>query len=234
MAAFLEFCYLACWAYLTDTTLHQMEDAQQQFHQYHIIFQTSGVHPDGFSLPHQHSLDHYLQHIQNFGAPNGLCTSIMEAKHIKAIKEPWHHLNHYEALGQMLLTNQCNEKLAAACTNFIARGMLTGTCLLAALDALQQSEVNTISESIDAESDSVGSKAQTNDYEDDPYEDPDGDDGDGDNTHNVNDNGDHPKPEHGNCEHSRSGNNTTNSAQHPEAICGAGTDHPDGHGGALA
>ena len=63
MAAFLEFCYLAHWAYLTDTTLRRMEDTRQQFHQYRTIFQTSGVHPDGFSLPCQHSLDHYPQHI---------------------------------------------------------------------------------------------------------------------------------------------------------------------------
>ena len=28
------------------------------------------------------------QHIMNFGAPNDLCTSITEAKHVKAVKEP--------------------------------------------------------------------------------------------------------------------------------------------------
>ncbi len=114
-----------------------MEEARQQFHTHRVIFQTSGVRPDGFSLPRQHSLDHYAQHIQNFGAPNGLCSSITEAKHIKAVKEPWRRSNRYEALGQMLLTNQRNEKLAAARADFDARGMLAGTCLSDAILAIQ-------------------------------------------------------------------------------------------------
>ncbi|KAI1782777.1 hypothetical protein LXA43DRAFT_1137866, partial [Ganoderma leucocontextum] len=173
MAAFLEFCYLARRAYLTDTTLRQMDDARQRFHQYRTIFQTSGVRPDGFSLPRQHSLDHYLQHIRNFGAPNGLCSSITEAKHIKAVKEPWRRSNHYEALGQMLLTNQRNEKLAAARADFTARGMLTGTCLSAALDALQQSMSNVDDDHGHASDpgDTAGAGGDPH-YEDDPYEDP--------------------------------------------------------------
>ncbi|KAF8869148.1 hypothetical protein CPB84DRAFT_1755384 [Gymnopilus junonius] len=48
----------------------------------------------------------------------------MESKHIKAIKEPWRHSNHYEALGQMLVTNQHLNKLAVARVDFCARGML--------------------------------------------------------------------------------------------------------------
>ncbi|EGN91443.1 hypothetical protein SERLA73DRAFT_67393, partial [Serpula lacrymans var. lacrymans S7.3] len=54
----------------------------------------------------QHSLTHYPLLICQFGAPNSLCLSITEAKHIKAVKEPWRHSSHYEALGQMLTTNQ--------------------------------------------------------------------------------------------------------------------------------
>ena len=227
MAAFLEFCYLAHRAYLTDTTLRRMEDARQQFHQYRTIFQTSGVRPDGFSLPRQHSLDHYPQHIRNFGAPNGLCTSITEAKHIKAVKEPWRRSNHYEALGQMLLTNQRNEKLAAARADFTARGMLVGTCLSAALDAIQQSEVDANNDSLGAEPNAVGG-AET---EDDPYEDPDDDD-DGDDIDN--DNNGHPEPEDGNHEHSGSRTDTINAMQRPEATHGTDADHPDGHSGALA
>ncbi|KAJ7913803.1 hypothetical protein B0H13DRAFT_2004115 [Mycena leptocephala] len=49
----------------------------------------SGVCPDGFCLPRQHSLTHYRYLSQEFGAPNGLCSSITESKHIKAVKEPW-------------------------------------------------------------------------------------------------------------------------------------------------
>ena len=131
IAAFLECCYLARRAYLTDTTLVQMEAAQLRFHQHCVIFQTSGVRPDGFSLPRQHSLDHCPQHTRNLGAPNGLCTSITEAKHIKAAKEPWRRSNRYEALGQMLLSNQRMDKLAASRASFESRGMLKNNCLVA-------------------------------------------------------------------------------------------------------
>jgi hypothetical protein len=67
--------------------------------------------------------------IHLFGAPNGLCSSITEAKHIKAVKEPWRRSSKHKALGQMLLTNQRLDKLAAIRVDFEARGMLTGTCL---------------------------------------------------------------------------------------------------------
>ncbi|KAF8957103.1 hypothetical protein BDZ97DRAFT_120310 [Flammula alnicola] len=59
-----------------------------------------------------------------FGAPNGLCSSITESKHIKAVKEPWRRSSHFEALAQMLVTNQRLDKLAAARVDFRARGML--------------------------------------------------------------------------------------------------------------
>ncbi|EGO21962.1 hypothetical protein SERLADRAFT_441174 [Serpula lacrymans var. lacrymans S7.9] len=64
-----------------------------------------------------------------FGAPNGLCSSITESKHIKAVKEPWRRSNRYNALGQMLLTNQRLDKLAASQVDFIERGMLSGNIL---------------------------------------------------------------------------------------------------------
>ena len=50
--------------------------------------------------------------------PNRLCSSITESKHIKAVKEPWCHSNHFKALRQMLVTNQRLNKLAAACVDF--------------------------------------------------------------------------------------------------------------------
>jgi hypothetical protein len=81
------------------------------------------------TLPRQHALSHYSQLICLFGAPNGLCSSITESKHIKAVKEPWHRSNRYKALGQMLLTNQRLDKLASAHVDYMRRGMLNGTCL---------------------------------------------------------------------------------------------------------
>ena len=56
-------------------------------------------------------------------------SSITECKHIKAIKEPWHRLNQFNALGQMLLTNQRLDKLAALQIDLEQRGILQGLCL---------------------------------------------------------------------------------------------------------
>jgi hypothetical protein len=45
------------------------------------------------------------------------------------VKEPWRRSSRFEALSQMLLTNQRLDKLAAARVDFANRGMLKGTCL---------------------------------------------------------------------------------------------------------
>ncbi|KAG1904171.1 uncharacterized protein F5891DRAFT_1126616 [Suillus fuscotomentosus] len=115
----LEFCYLVWRNVITEDTLIQIQDALGHFHQYHTIFEN--VVPT-FSLPHQHSMVHYVDMIRLFGAPNGLCSSITESKHIKAVKEPWRWSNRHNALGQMLVTNQRLDKLAVS-------RMLTGTIL---------------------------------------------------------------------------------------------------------
>ena len=58
----------------------------------------------------------------------GLTSSITESRHITAVKKPWRRSNRYEALGQMLITNQRLDKLTAARNNFIACGMLPPEC----------------------------------------------------------------------------------------------------------
>ena len=134
--AFLEFCYIARRDIHDTHSLAALEDALQRFHHYREIFRTSGVRLKGFNLPRQHSLIHYFDLIRAFGAPNGLCSSITESKHIKAVKEPWRRSNRFEALSQMLLTNQRLDKLAASRVDFAARGMLQGTCLSVAWDEI--------------------------------------------------------------------------------------------------
>ena len=106
ISAFLHFCYLACRDFHTEASLASMTLHLNQFRQYRKVFALSGVQPDGFNLPRQHALNHYVLQIRKFGSLNGLCTSITESKHIKAVKEPWRRSNRYNALGQMLLTNQ--------------------------------------------------------------------------------------------------------------------------------
>ncbi|KAG6896459.1 hypothetical protein C0992_008142 [Termitomyces sp. T32_za158] len=121
---FLEFCYLVRRFIIDEDNLAAIGNAVASFHEAHIIFQELGVRPDGFSLPRQHSLVHYCQLIQEFGVPNGLCSSITESAHIRAVKKPWRRSSRYKALGQMLLVNQRLDKLAASRINFIRHGML--------------------------------------------------------------------------------------------------------------
>ncbi|KAG1878335.1 hypothetical protein F4604DRAFT_1580134 [Suillus subluteus] len=139
---FLEFCYLVRQDIITEKTLNEIQNALDRFHRYREIFKTTEV-IETLSLPRQHSLQHYIHLIHLFGAPNGLCSSITESKHIKAVKEPWWQSNRYKALSQMLVTNQCLDKLTAARTDFTNCGMLNGTNLSTAIDALGKSENTT-------------------------------------------------------------------------------------------
>ena len=104
---------------------------------YSEIFQTCGIH-SSFNLPWQHSLMHFIQMIWVFGAPNGLCLSITESKHIRAIKKPYQQSNCYQALGQMLLINQCEDKIVASQVDFQMHGMLKGACLSHSLELVHK------------------------------------------------------------------------------------------------
>ena len=123
ISAFMDFCYLVRRSTISEDTLVAIDGTLARFHHEHSIFLDTGVRDD-FNLPRQHSLLHYRHLIQQFGAPNGLCSSITENKHIKAVKEPWRRSNWHKALGQMLIVNQRLDKLAAARVNFIAQGLL--------------------------------------------------------------------------------------------------------------
>jgi hypothetical protein len=125
VSAFMEFCYLVRRSQIDSATLDQIDAAVARFHQEREIFIETGVRTN-FSLPRQHSLSHYRSLIQQFGAPNGLCSSITESRHITAVKDPWRRSNRNEPLGQMLLTNQRLDKLAASRVDFATRRMLDG------------------------------------------------------------------------------------------------------------
>ncbi|KAH8977117.1 hypothetical protein EDB86DRAFT_3068012 [Lactarius hatsudake] len=125
--AFLDFCYLVRRDMFNEDTLGLVQDALDRFHHFRLIFQAIGVRPNGFALPRQHSLCHYRHLIRLFGAPNGLCSSITESKHIKAVKEPWRRSNRCNALGQMLVINQRLDKLAASRSYFESKGMIKST-----------------------------------------------------------------------------------------------------------
>jgi len=121
--AFLEFYYLVRRNVLDEDDLVEIQDALNRFHAARSVFQKLGVR-DGFSLPRQHAMKHYATHIRNFGAPNGLCSSITESAHIPFVKRPWRRSSRNEPMEEMLLINERTDKLSAARTDFIQRGML--------------------------------------------------------------------------------------------------------------
>lgn len=122
----LDFTYLVRRSTISTKTLKEAEAALRKFHHERQVFIDTGVRAKkkGFSLPRQHSLSHYPKNIRRFGAPNGLCSSITESKHIKAVKEPWRRSNRFNALRQILLINMRLDKLSACRTDFLERGML--------------------------------------------------------------------------------------------------------------
>lgn len=112
--------------------LQHMEEALERFIQYRVVFEEYDIRPDGFSLPRQHSLFHYIRSIKLFGSPNGLCSSITESKHITAVKKPWRASSRNKPLIEILKTNVRNSKISAARSDFGHRGMLYGDVLTAA------------------------------------------------------------------------------------------------------
>lgn len=157
VATFTRFCYLVRRHEIGEASLDELGTAVEQFHRERQVFVDEGVRED-FHLPRQHAMMHYQHLIQRFGAPNGLCTSITESKHIKAVKEPYRRSNKNEPLGQMLLTNQRIDKLAAARVQFGATNCLLPLGVLAA--PLDQGERMDVDEEEDEE-DAVAAEGVT-------------------------------------------------------------------------
>lgn len=121
----IEFCSLMRQNILDTICIEKLHMLLILYHESWQVFIHTGVRMQS-QPPCQHCLVHYPKLIRAFGAPNGLCSSITESKHIKAVKEPWWQSNHFHALGQMLITNQHLDKLMAARVNFESHGMLDG------------------------------------------------------------------------------------------------------------
>lgn len=115
-----------------------MEEALDRFHRYRVIFETCGVRPNGFALPHQHALVHYVRSIRLFGSPSGLCSSITESKHITAVKRPWRRSSRHNPLKQIIRINTRLAKLAAIRVKFVRCGMLNGDIVRASLAAARR------------------------------------------------------------------------------------------------
>jgi hypothetical protein len=123
---FMEACYIARRNAITSSALENFRACVEKFHALRDIFIQSGVRTS-ISLPRQHALYHYFYSISLFGSPNGLCSSITESKHIKAVKEPWRRSSRYHALSQMLQILSRMDKMAALRRKFTKMGLLVGT-----------------------------------------------------------------------------------------------------------
>lgn len=127
LSAFLDFCYIIRKDAIDSTALDQLDEALKRFHEHRTVFIETEIRTEASITPaRQHSLDHYSLMIREFGALNGLCSSITESKHITAVKEPWRRSNRFNPLSQMLVSNTRMDKLAAARVHFKAEGMLEG------------------------------------------------------------------------------------------------------------
>jgi hypothetical protein len=128
VVALLDFTYMARLNSHTSITLEAMEQALERFQRYRNVFEALGVRDNGFSLPRQHALVHYVDGIRDFGSPNGLCSSITESKHIEAVKKPWRRSGRNgHALISMLKINTRLHKLTSARVEFGRRGLLSRT-----------------------------------------------------------------------------------------------------------
>ena len=126
IATFMDACYIARRNAITGPALLHFRSCVEKFHALRNIFIQAGVR-SSISLPRQHALNHYFYAIHLFGSPNGLCSSITESKHIKAVKEPWRRSSQYKALSQMLQILVRMDKMAALRRKFAKMGMLVGT-----------------------------------------------------------------------------------------------------------
>ena len=131
IAVFLDFAYMARRSEHDTVSLDAMREALEYFHELRTIFVETEVRPNGVGLPRQHSLVHYVHAIQQYGSPNGLCSSITESKHIEAVKETWRRSNRNEPIGQMLTSLSRLSQLSAAAVEFGRRGMLHNNVLTA-------------------------------------------------------------------------------------------------------
>lgn len=126
MSTFMDACYIARRNAISEPALARFQDCVTKFHHLRNSFIALGVR-SSISLPRQHALAHYHNSIRLFGSPNGICSSITESKHIKAVKEPWRRSSQFNALKQMLRTLERLSKMSTLRQIFSDHGMMNGS-----------------------------------------------------------------------------------------------------------
>ncbi|KAH9976493.1 hypothetical protein BJV74DRAFT_879576 [Russula compacta] len=157
IASFMDAGYIAHRNAITAPALEHFHKSVEKFHELQNIFIEAGIR-DSISLPHQHALKHFYNSIHLFGSPNGLCSSITESKHIKAVKEPWRQSSQYQALIQMLQIIVQMEKMTVLHWIFSDCGMLIGTTssYMASIMTTQEDQEATVSSNEEDEEEDGG------------------------------------------------------------------------------
>ena len=108
--AILDFIYLAQYPSHTTTTLTQLQEVVDQFHQHKKIF----LHPKirtHFQIPKVHALEHYIATIKSRGTADGFSTELPERLHIDFAKLGYHSSSRRDYTIQMVKWITCQEKI---------------------------------------------------------------------------------------------------------------------------
>lgn len=108
--AVLDFIYLAHYPSHTTSTLEQMADALQKFHDNKAVFVEMGIRQH-FNIPKVHWLNHYVASIIDFGSCDGLSTEISERLHIDFAKMAYRASNRKDYVRQMVIWFSRREKV---------------------------------------------------------------------------------------------------------------------------
>ncbi|KIL57451.1 hypothetical protein M378DRAFT_188432 [Amanita muscaria Koide BX008] len=124
ISKFVECCYIVRRNAITSFDLEQYKRHLVQFHRLRTVFIETGVRTS-ISLPRQHSLTHFVDKIELFRSPNGVCSSITESKHIRAMMRTISRLNKLVSIRRVFQ----NRAMLDSSTSGYATALATGSPL---------------------------------------------------------------------------------------------------------
>lgn len=107
----IDFAYISMYKQHDETTLKYLQNALDLFHEHKWVFTELKLDDKMMDFPKLHSLQHYIDAIRLIGVTGGVSTEESEHAHIINAKLPWAQTNKRDALPQMVLITERNEKL---------------------------------------------------------------------------------------------------------------------------
>ncbi|KIP01994.1 hypothetical protein PHLGIDRAFT_79771 [Phlebiopsis gigantea 11061_1 CR5-6] len=98
--AVVDFIYYAQFQLHTTSSLRALKSAYSTFHQHKHIFQTLGVR-EHFNIPKLHSMQHYIEAIEQKGCLDGYNTELSERLHIDFAKKAYRSGNRRDYIANM-------------------------------------------------------------------------------------------------------------------------------------